>query len=75
MKSEFRHDAEFVQRIETVMTPGAMIFQLPVVAFPENPKVNRLNDYDLAKGYLHSTRLRWSYGAIKGRENDAWQTG
>ena len=73
LKSEFRHDAEFVQRIETAMPQGAMIFQLPVVAFPENPRVNRLNDYDLAKGYLHSQRLRWSYGAIKGRENDAWQ--
>jgi phosphoglycerol transferase len=50
-----------------------MIFQLPVVTFPENPRVQRLNDYELVKGYLHSTRLRWSYGAIKGRENDAWQ--
>ena len=73
LKSEFQHDAGFVQRIEAALPAGAMIFQLPMVSFPENPRVNRLNDYDLVKGYLHSTRLRWSYGAIKGRENDAWQ--
>lgn len=73
LKSDFRHDAEFVNKIQSAFPEGAMIFQLPVVAFPENPRVQRLNDYDLGKGYLHSTRLRWSYGAIKGRENDAWQ--
>jgi phosphoglycerol transferase len=73
LRSEFRRDAAFVQRIEAALPAGAMIFQLPMVSFPENPRVNRLNDYDLVKGYLHSTRLRWSYGAIKGRENDSWQ--
>jgi phosphoglycerol transferase len=73
LRSEFRHDAAFVKGIQAAMPEGAMIFQLPMVSFPENPRVNRLNDYDLVKGYLHSTRLRWSYGAIKGRENDAWQ--
>ena len=73
LKSDFRHDAEFVNRIQAALPAGAMIFQLPVVSFPESPKINRMNDYDLVKGYLHSTRLRWSYGAIKGRESDAWQ--
>jgi len=73
LKSDFRHDAEFVKKIESALPEGALIFQLPVVAFPENPRIQRLNDYDLGKGYLHSTRLHWSYGAIKGRENDAWQ--
>ncbi len=73
LKNEFRHDEAFVQRIQAALPAGAMVFQLPVVSFPENPRINRLSDYDLAKGYLHSTRLRWSYGAIKGRENDAWQ--
>ncbi|MEP7273794.1 MAG: hypothetical protein ABI882_20005, partial [Acidobacteriota bacterium] len=73
LKSDFRQDADFVQKIQAVLPAGAMVFQLPVVSFPESPKINRLNDYDLVKGYLHSTKLRWSYGAIKGRESDAWQ--
>jgi phosphoglycerol transferase len=29
-------------------------------------------DYDPLRGYLHSTNLRWSYGAIGGRHTDAW---
>ncbi len=73
IRAEFLGDAEFVRKIESSMPLGAMIFQLPLIAFPENPKVNKMNDYDLARGYLHSTRLRWSYGAVRGREAQAWQ--
>src|SRR5258708_10901467 len=29
-----------------------------------------LTDYELFRGYLHSSGLRWSYGAMKGREGD-----
>lgn len=72
-EDEFMSDEVFVKQIETRLPPGSMVFQLPIVSFPENPKVHRMNDYDLVRGYLHSTHLRWSYGAIKGRENDVWQ--
>jgi phosphoglycerol transferase len=72
-QAEYRNDAEFVSRIESTLPRRAMIFQLPVILFPENPKVNRMNDYDLGKAYLHSTHLRWSYGTIKGREGEVWQ--
>lgn len=73
VEDEYMNDDLFVKQIESGLPSGAMIFQLPVVSFPENPKINRLNDYDLLRGYLHSSRLRWSYGAVKGRENDVWQ--
>jgi len=39
------------------------------VPFPENPPVNEMIDYDELRGYLHSDDLRWSYGAIKGRDD------
>jgi phosphoglycerol transferase len=55
------------------MAPGAMIFQLPVIAFPENPSVHRMHDYDHARGYLRSRGLRWSYGAVLGRDPEIWQ--
>src|SRR5260370_11272266 len=32
-----------------------------------------MGHYDHTRAYLHSTRLRWSYGAMKGREADLWQ--
>ncbi len=71
-KAEFRNDAEFVSSIAHLAPAGAMIFQLPYVPFPEQPAVNRMTDYSLFKGYLHSQNLRWSYGAMKGREGDLW---
>jgi phosphoglycerol transferase len=30
-------------------------------------------DYDPLRGYVHSSKLRWSYGAMKGRADDTWQ--
>lgn len=73
LQAEYRSDAEFVRRVEAALPRGAGVFQLPVMSFPENPRLNRMSDYDLAKGSLHSRDLRWSYGAVKNREGDAWQ--
>jgi phosphoglycerol transferase len=73
LRKAYRQDAAFVAAIEKRLPAGAMIFQLPYVAFPEYPAVHELNDYELFRGYLHSKRLRWSYGAIKGRSGDQWQ--
>ena len=69
----FSSDAAFVKQIESVVPTGSMIFQLPYVPFPETPRFNKMIDYDHFRGYLHSSRLRWSYGAMKFRERDLWQ--
>jgi phosphoglycerol transferase len=63
----FRSDARFVRSIEQLLPPGAMVFQMPYRAFPE------ASSYDLARGYLHSRILRWSYGAIANERSDFWQ--
>lgn len=76
-------DATFVREIEARMPAGAAIFQLPYVPFPEGygatgtsvsaPNPNYGTTYELARGPIHSSgRLRWSYGAMKGRPAD-WQ--
>lgn len=71
---EYRSDAEFVGRIESSLPNGAMVFQLPYMTFPENGPLHRMTqDFELVKPYLHSTKLRWSYGAINGDYNDTWQ--
>jgi phosphoglycerol transferase len=72
LTDEYMSDEVFVKKIEAAVPPEAMIFQLPVMSFPENPRVHKMSDYDLARGYLHSRQLRWSYGTIKGREGDVW---
>ena len=73
IKAEYQDDDRFINRVEASLSPGAMIFQLPVVPFPENPKVNKMYDYDHVRAYLHSRNLRWSYGAMKGRAKEVWQ--
>jgi phosphoglycerol transferase len=73
VRAEFDSDDDFIHKMQASLPPGAMIFQLPVVPFPENPRVGKMFDYDHARGYLHSQTLRWSYGAMKGRASEAWQ--
>jgi phosphoglycerol transferase len=67
VKTEFLSDREFVRQIESVVPGGGMIFQLPVQIFPEG------ESYEHLKGYLHSDKLRWSYGAMRGRDGANWQ--
>ncbi|WP_068779042.1 hypothetical protein [Paenibacillus sp. GM2] len=69
-KQRFYNDKTFIGKIEKSLPSGSQIFQLPYVPFPENPPVNNMSDYELFKGYLHSGKLRWSYGVVKGREGD-----
>ena len=52
-----------------------MIFEFPVVRFPENPPVANMQDYDQFRGYLADKgTFRWSYGSVKGRPQADWQT-
>lgn len=65
-------DETFVKQIEEEEEPGAMIYQLPYMKYPENGGIEQLMDYGLLAGYLHSDTLKWSYGAPSGRETDTW---
>lgn len=69
----FSSDEAFVRKIEEVLPRGAMVFQMPYLPFPESPAVNKMNDYNHLRGYLHSETLRWSYPAMRGRDGDRWQ--
>ncbi len=79
---EWNSDTSFVKAIEARVPAGTSIFQLPYVPFPEGygsiaasvslPDTTFGTTYELARGYIHSETLRWSYGAMKGRAAD-WQ--
>ena len=62
----------FVENIENSVEAGSMIYQLPYHEYPEYGPVNDMWDYHLFVGYLHSDKLKWSYGSVKGREGDSW---
>lgn len=70
IEREYQVDADFVASIEARMPGGSAILQLPYVAYPEVPATNKLGVYDELRPYLHSTRLRWSFAAMKGRPTD-----
>jgi hypothetical protein len=66
----WRDDARFVAQIQRSLPPNAMVLELPYVQFPEGVSPTGLTSYEPLVPYLHSTRLRWSAGAIKGRPTD-----
>jgi hypothetical protein len=72
-KADFVSDKTFVNNIEGSIPAGSMIFQLPYTQFPETIPSGRMIDYDLFRGYVHSKKLHWSYGAIKNRDIDRAQ--
>ncbi len=65
--------SEFDRALQRDLPVGCMVFQLPVVPFPEQPAVYDLKDYDLLLPYLSSHGLRWSFGAMKGTDRADWQ--
>lgn len=68
-----RADREFGAVLENALPSGSMVFQLPVMPFPEYPSINAMEDYEHFRPYLHTTSLRYSYGTNKGRGDAAWQ--
>lgn len=69
---EFRSDRDFIHMIEQTLPQDSMIWQLPFMPFPEIAPIYNMSDYSHFKGYLHSSTLKWSYGAMKGRTPHSW---
>ncbi len=75
---QWRSDEHFVGAIQQRLPRGASVFQLPYVPFPEGYPETPVGDqlatyatkYEPLRGYLHSSTLLWSYGAMKGRASD-----
>lgn len=74
IKKTFQSEQQFVQSIENQVPEGSMIYQMPYHSYPESGPVNNMADYQLSVGYLHSDSLRWSYGGMRGRESDLWNS-
>ena len=58
--------------MEQMLPPGAMVFQIPIMDYPESP-VPGLSPYDHLRPYLFSKNLRYSFGSMKGRKDTQWQ--
>jgi len=69
---QVKADREFVARMEEALPKEAMVFQLPIMEFPEAP-VPGVPAYDHFRPYLFSKDLRFSFGSNKGRDREKWQ--
>ena len=59
-----------MREIESSLSPGAMVFQLPHMTIPvdRNTRLPMVY-YDPGRAYVHSRALRWSWGSMIGRTN------
>lgn len=72
-RTDVEGDRRFGQQIEQALPAGAMVFQLPVLGFPEVATPYQLGDYEHFRPYLATETLRFSYGAAKARSRGSWQ--
>ena len=65
----------YFSALEKALPAGAMIFEMPVTQFPENPLpyAGKWRDYEGLIPYIHTKDLRFSYGSNKGRGQEMWQ--
>jgi hypothetical protein len=70
---EVKDDRAFGRALEARLPPGAMVFQLPAIEFPEAIPPHQLEDYAYFRPYLATHTLRFSYGALKRRSRSHWQ--
>jgi phosphoglycerol transferase len=69
---EVASDRAFAEKMEQQLPPQAMVFQYPIMDFPEGP-TGGVNPYDHFRPYLYSQHLRFSFGTDKGRPQDQWE--
>ncbi|PTX97731.1 hypothetical protein DB354_05470 [Opitutus sp. ER46] len=66
-------DLEIGQKLERQLPAHAMVFQLPVLGFPEVVPPFQLTDYEFFRPYLGTDTMRFTYGSLKGRSRGRWQ--
>ncbi len=73
LRKDYATQAEFIEKVEAALPAKSAVFQYPYFPFPEHGPMGKLPDYSEFWPYLHSKKLRWSYGTIRGRREAAWQ--
>jgi hypothetical protein len=67
------NDQRFCRALEEKLPPGAMIFQLPRMVFPEAYQIQECQPYEHLRPYLWTKHLRFSFGSVQGRTREDWQ--
>lgn len=67
------NDRAFGAEMEKRLPPGTMVFQLPVMRFPEGGPVGEVTEYEMLRPYFFTKTLRFSFGSMQGRPRENWQ--
>ncbi|HWA26123.1 MAG TPA: hypothetical protein VG734_10705 [Lacunisphaera sp.] len=70
--ANWRQYQDLTDRLERQLPPGAMVFQMPAVPFPEAGVTQSMTDYQHALPFLTSRSLRFSYGLLRQDPALAW---
>lgn len=71
-KAAWLNDKHFFEEVDAVMDENDSVFQLPYAEYPEGVVQNDMGHLSHFIGYLHSDKLRWSFGTVDGSETDIW---
>lgn len=67
------NDSTFCSAMENALPKGGMVFELPVIQFPEGGPVRAVDEYEPLRPFFFTKDLRFSYGSNKGRPREDWQ--
>jgi hypothetical protein len=73
LEERVQTDRAFGAALEARIGSGAMVFQLPILDFPEGQPHLRISEYEHFRPYLATRSLNFSYGAVKTRAIGSWQ--
>lgn len=68
--TSFNNTQHFFRKIEDEMKEADMVFTLPYLDWPSSSVEG---SYGMFSGYLETSNMHWSYGAMEGREEAEWQ--
>ena len=66
-------DRRLGKLLEKRLGSGAMVFQLPVMRFPDSHPYHEMAGYDHLRPYIFSKTVRFSHGDNSGRATEEWR--
>ena len=66
-------DGQVSAALAAQLPADAMVFQLPVTPFLEQPPIHRMADYELFRPWLFAGSTRFSYGLLAGERALRWE--
>lgn len=66
-------DKAFGNAMEEKLPPHTMVFQMPVMSFPEAVPIHNVSGYEMLRPYFVTKTMRFAFGSVRGRNREAWQ--